>query len=339
MVTCTPTKRARIVRMHDKEHMSFQDIGREFKISKSSAHRNYTQMKLLDDPYHKSTNHNRKSLFSARDRRAAVQIIDSGKCHDGSDVQHALFPGIALRRVRKLLQQQGLNGRVRRKKPLLRPEHVEKRKLWAEDMADMTADDWRGVVFSDESKFNLFGSDGKQYCRRRPHEELEERNVKKTVKHGGGSVMVWGCITEFGPGRLHRVEGKMNARMYAQILEEDFLGTLRDKNLRLEDVVLQQDHDPKHKSKFVTNWLHYNDVKTLRWAPFSPDMNIIENAWDQLDDKIRARKPLPSNCEELWEALQEEWANLDMSYIDNLYDSLPRRVEALKEAQGKYTKY
>jgi hypothetical protein len=60
---------------------------------------------------------------------------------------------------------------------------------------DWSDDKWATVVYSDESKFNLFGSDGKRYCRRRPGEEFLDRNVKKTVKHGGGSLMVWGCIT------------------------------------------------------------------------------------------------------------------------------------------------
>ena len=54
---------------------------------------------------------------------------------------------------------------------------------------------WRLVWYSDESKFNLFGWDGKQYCWRRVGEKLLERNVVKKVKHRGGSIMMWGCIS------------------------------------------------------------------------------------------------------------------------------------------------
>ena len=61
--------------------------------------------------------------------------------------------------------------------------------------------------------------------------------------------------------------------------------------------------------------------------------------WDYLDRKVRQRKPLPTNKDQLWEALQEEWANLPMEYINALYDSMPRRVQALKEAKGGYTRY
>jgi hypothetical protein len=104
-------------------------------------------------------------------------------------------------------------------------------------MLELTANDWRDVWFSDESKFNLFGSDGKQYCRRRVDEELLPRNVKKTVKHGGGSIMVWGCLTPNGRGRLHCVQGKMNAAQFCDILDESLLGTLSNHSLQPSDII------------------------------------------------------------------------------------------------------
>ncbi|KAJ7175567.1 hypothetical protein C8R46DRAFT_1030604 [Mycena filopes] len=62
-------------------------------------------------------------------------------------------------------------------------------------------------------------------------------------------------------------------------------------------------------------------------------MNIIEHAWEELDHRIHCRTVLPQNRDHLWAALQEEWGNLDMAYINNLYDSLPRRMQALHEAK------
>ncbi|KAI0323332.1 hypothetical protein GY45DRAFT_1264765 [Cubamyces sp. BRFM 1775] len=68
-------------------------------------------------------------------------------------------------------------------------------------------------------------------------------------------------------------------------------------------------------------------------------MNIIEHVWNELDRRVRTRNPLPCNCEELWAALQEEWYRLDTTFILKLYDSLPRRVAALKAAHGHHTRY
>ena len=55
--------------------------------------------------------------------------------------------------------------------------------------------DWNKVIWSVESKFNLFGSDGRIYERRRVGKEYLAEYVQQTMKFGGGSVMVWGCIS------------------------------------------------------------------------------------------------------------------------------------------------
>ena len=76
------------------------------------------------------------------------------------------------------------------------------------------------MVWSDESKFNLFGSDGRVYIRRREGEDYLPECVQSTVKFGGGSVMVWGCITSDGVGPLTTVDGRMKAKDYIDLLEQ-----------------------------------------------------------------------------------------------------------------------
>src|SRR4051812_41961777 len=58
------------------------------------------------------------------------------------------------------------------------------------------------VVWSDESKFQLFGSDGRQWYWKKLNELLSTRHIRPTVKHGGGNIMVWGCFTSSGIGYL-----------------------------------------------------------------------------------------------------------------------------------------
>jgi hypothetical protein len=199
--------------------------------------------------------------------------------------------------------------------------------------------DWDAVVFSDESKFNIFGSDGKRYCRRRNGDRYKERNVKKTVKHGGGSLMVWGCITRWGTGHLIRVVGNMDRFQFVKILKQGLLGTLRNYDMDPDGISFQQDGDSKHTSQHVMEFFESQGIDLLPWSGQSADINIIKPAWSHLDKQVRKQSPLPRNLDELWEALEEEWGRLDTAYIAKLYESIPRRLQAVKDAKGGYTKY
>jgi hypothetical protein len=131
----------------------------------------------------------------------------------------------------------------------------------------------------------------------------------------------------------------MNATQYCNILDQSLLGTLQDYKTDTSQILYQQDGDPKHTSKLARAWFKDHNIELAAHPAQSPDMNPIEHAWDHVDRQIRARYPRPANIEELWEALQEEWAKLDVEYIRKLYESMPRRVAAVVEAKGGHTKY
>ncbi len=48
-----------------------------------------------------------------------------------------------------------------------------------------------------------------------------------TVKHGSGSVLMWGCMSAAGVGELHFIDGIMNSQMCCSILKEKMLPSLR----------------------------------------------------------------------------------------------------------------
>ncbi len=98
--------------------------------------------------------------------------------------------------------------------------HRKARKQFAEDKQTKDMDYWNHVLWSDESKINLFGSDGVKRVWRQPGEEYKDKCVLPTVKHGGGSVMLWSCMSAAGTGELQFIEGTMNANMYCDILKQ-----------------------------------------------------------------------------------------------------------------------
>jgi len=253
MVVCTPTKKARIIQLR-KQGWKFRDIGADIGLERSVVSRNYNKLvKKGGEPdfYHTEAIPGRPKVITPHGERRAERLIKSGECRDATDIQRVLFPELHPTTVRQMFIRKGLPGRIRRKKPWLLNVHVSKRNNWAIAHHRRREYFWRKVWYSDEKKFNIFGSDGKQYCQRKPGEEFLQRNVRQVVKHGGGHIMVWGCISWNGPGRLHRVEGNMNAVQYTSILSESFLGSLDDKKTHPRNVIFQQDNDPKHTSKLA----------------------------------------------------------------------------------------
>src|SRR5262249_61136747 len=95
------------------------------------------------------------------------------------------------------------------------------------------------VIWSDETKINRFGSDGKEWVWKQTGKELIDREVQRTVKFGGGNIMVWGCMGWNGVGQLAEVEGRMNADQYVAILEEHMLPSLEESGISEEEVIFQ----------------------------------------------------------------------------------------------------
>ena len=83
---------------------------------------------------------------------------------------------------------------VKQKRPLLRKRHRAARLYWAIAHKDWTLEGWKRVVWSDESKINRLGSDGRKWLWKKSREGLSDRTVEGTLKFGGGSLMIWGCM-------------------------------------------------------------------------------------------------------------------------------------------------
>lgn len=145
---------------------------------------------------------------------------------------------------------------------------------------------WKKVIFTDESKFCLFGSDGNKSVWRKNKMALDPKNVCPTVKHGGGSIMVWGCMSWNGTGNLTVIEGILNARTYVEILRDNLFQSASKLGIR-DDFLFQQDNDPKHTARVTKEFLLYKVPRRLNTPPQSPDLNPIENLWYFLDQEVR----------------------------------------------------
>ena len=106
-------------------------------------------------------------------------------------------PSISTETIHRGLKKAGLKAVVKCKHPFLSKHHQRERLDFATSHQHWTVEDWKRVIWSDETKINHLGSDGK-WAWKKAGEGLSSRLVQGTVKFGG----VWDGMEWDLPARL-----------------------------------------------------------------------------------------------------------------------------------------
>ena len=94
--------------------------------------------------------------------------------------------------------------------------------------------------------------------------------------------MIWGCIGWNGVGVLSEVEGRMDAEQYVVILKGGLLQSMEESGIPTDEVIFQQDNDPKHTSRRAQIWFEEQEIKLLDCPAQSLDLNHIKDTWNHL---------------------------------------------------------
>ena len=132
--------------------------------------------------------------------------------------------------VHRRLHEAGFKGRVARKKPYVDKTNRMKRIQHAKKYREQSVYFWDQVLWTDESKFNLFGSEGRVMVWRTLQEAFDSRCTVPIVKHGGGNVKCWGCISSSDVGKLVFIDGNMTGEIYRDILQRNLFESLKKLN-------------------------------------------------------------------------------------------------------------
>lgn len=281
----------------------------------------------------------RKRKLSPRSARKICREVDTNPRVELSDIGRMLEAqgtSVSTRTIQRCLNRSGLHGRRPRLKPLHKKCHVAARLNFAKSHLNKEDGFWDRVLWSDETKIELFGRNNGRKIWRKNGEALLPKNTVPTVKHGGGSLMFWGAFSSSGTGELIPIKGIMRSEDYIKVLDDNLMSTV----LRLglgRRFIFQQDNDPKHTSKSVTSWLQHKKITILPWPSMSPDLNPIENLWNDL--KVRISRRAPKNLKELEQVAIEEWKNIPVNTCANLVKNYRKRLLEVIKMKGHAIDY
>ncbi|GFX26396.1 transposable element Tcb2 transposase [Trichonephila clavipes] len=220
----------------------------------------------------------------------------------------------------------------------LLPDHRTARLQWCREHHNWTEQDWACVLFSDESRFSLSSDCRRQLIWRESGTAYRPENIQEKDRYPTCSIMVWAGIMINGRTLLHVVaNGTMTDQRY---IDEVLLPHVRLFRGAVGDKFVFMDNNATcHRTLAVQDCLDREGIQRLIWPARSPDLNPIENVWDALGRQVAGRNYPPTNMNTLIRALTEEWDKLPQQLLDNVVQSMVRRVECCIALHGGHIPY
>ena len=281
-----------------------------------------------------------------RTHRFIIRTAKKNRRMPFAEIGNLVEPQLSASTIHRELAEEGYHQCKAKRVPYLRKATIVKRKRHAARFRDWTRGDFEPIIFSDECYVYLGGNKGSVFVTRTPHERYHEECTVPAFTQSPLRVMVWGCIMWNAKGPLVVLEypggkgGGMNTEWYiAQVLEGTLLDFIRKQSRTIDNIRFQQDGAPSHTSKKTKRWFADHSISLFPHPPSSPDLNPIEPVWFELKTLIGRRAHPPTSIHELIQAVHEAWDEIDVETINKYIGSMPERVAAVIDAQGRNTKY
>lgn len=336
-MTLTNEQRAQAVAFKEAG-WKYEKIAERFEVHPATIGRIIRKFKKTDT-YTKTKQTGRPRKLSKMDGRQLVGLVHEDRRGNLDDFRKQMRVQVSVSTLRHELHRQGIFCRVARKKPHLTAAHIARRLAFAKKYKNWTKEQWRKVLWTDESSFEKGKASRRIHAWRTKDEANDLACCASTFRSGRFSVMVWGGITYGKKTELAFFEQgvKKTAEYYRDLVYE---GPLSQFMATTPDFLLMEDGAPIHRSNAPKFWLRDKGVVKIQdWPAQSPDLNPIENLWYRM--KVAVPKKLHSDMgqETFSEVIRGAWASLEPNHFNKLIDSMPDRINAVIKAKGRSTRW
>lgn len=293
----------------------------------------------------------RPSKLSDREKRQIVYLTLTERAKNVSQATNLINrereSPISRYTVRRVLLENLFKVRKRLKKPALSAANKKARLEWAFEHEEWTVDDWKRVYWSDETKINHINNDGKRFCWIRPGSQLSNTSQRNSEiwRRLDNDLRVHDFDWSWPDCSYRRSDEWGGVRWQrSSVFKTKLKPTIEACNLIPElsssdQIIFQQDNDPKHTCRLAKCWFEANNIVLMRWPAQSAVFNPIEHIWCHLKVRLGECGDLPKGLHEMWDKVRTEWFKVAHETCKNLISSMARRCQAVIRARWGWTKY
>jgi len=205
-----------------------------------------------------------------------------------------------------------------------------------------TIEDWKRVIWTDESSFHIGMRRGSiDWIWRSPDEEFHPDCIDPKKRETQG-IMFWGAFRwgKRGPGIFFETEkGKhITAKVYCDQVINGPLYEFWAESFMDCDPIVMEDNARVHKGVCIKTREDLGFI-CLPHPPNSPDLNPIEHIWQHIKHRLAKEHPYVTSAKELKDIIMCMWEEFGDDQFNHLVESMPRRIAAIIKAKGGSIKY
>lgn len=328
----TTEEKGRIVGLHEAG-ISGAQIGRQLGIARQTVSALLKRFQLRGTVVSPKPTGARCKL-GVRDKRQLKHLILRDRRAPIAAIQAQMTTKVCIRTLRRYIRALGFNNRVAVKKPFLSKAHKAQRLAFAQAHAHWSEEDWKNVIWTDESSFEVGKHSRLVRVWRQVYERYAWDCLCPSFKSGRVSIMIWGAFSGYHKSPIVIIPtGRRTAADFVNIVYEGALFSFYSLHDRSNDMSLMEDGAPVHRSSLSNRWREAQSMAKLNWPPNSPDLNPIENLWKIVKDQVQ-NKHRPRDRDQMASAVQREWNGVSRDVLDTLISTMPYRMKAVIDAQG-----